>query len=93
MLKLWVEFFDELQNIRGRSVNTVMAYRRDLELFEEFQNQHKDISLIYEFMKKRGLSPRSQARVISSIRTYFRFLESRGDKAEDVFRALQCKAS
>ncbi|MFM6929682.1 MAG: site-specific integrase, partial [Bdellovibrio sp.] len=35
-LPLWIDFFDELQNVRGRSQNTVMAYRRDLELFVEY---------------------------------------------------------
>jgi integrase/recombinase XerD len=89
MLKLWVEFFDELQNVRGRSLNTVMAYRRDLEMFEEFRRAHKDIGRIYEFMKKRGLSPRSQARVVSSIRTYFRFLEAHGEKAEELRQLRQ----
>lgn len=77
-LDLWVEFFDDLQNVRGRSANTVLAYRRDLELFEEFKSHHTDISLLYDFMKKRGLSPRSQARVVSSLRTYFRFCERHG---------------
>ncbi|MCB0479745.1 MAG: site-specific integrase, partial [Crocinitomicaceae bacterium] len=32
-LEYWVEFFEDLQHIRGRSNNTVMAYRRDLELY------------------------------------------------------------
>lgn len=80
-LELWVEFFQDLEHIRGRSRNTVMAYRRDLELFEEFWKQSKDIKGFYLFMKKRHLSPRSQARVISSVRTYFKFLESQGKKA------------
>lgn len=80
-LELWVEFFDDLEQIRGRSRNTVMAYRRDLELFDEYTNHSKDIQGFYVFMKKRKLSPRSQARVISSLRTYFKFLESRGLKA------------
>lgn len=80
-LELWVEFFDDLEQIRGRSRNTVMAYRRDLELFNEYTNHSKDIQGFYVFMKKRKLSPRSQARVISSLRTYFKFLESRGLKA------------
>jgi integrase/recombinase XerD len=84
MLKLWVEFFDELQNVRGRSRNTVMAYRRDLELFAEFRKNHKDILRFYEFMKRQGLSARSQARVVSSLRTYFRFLQSRGEKADEL---------
>ncbi|CAN5634314.1 site-specific tyrosine recombinase XerD [soil metagenome] len=77
-LQLWIEFFDDLQHIRGRSLNTVMAYRRDLEIWEEYRQKHDDVQGFFEFMKTRGLSTRSQARVISSLRTYFRFLESHG---------------
>lgn len=83
-LELWVEFFDELQNVRGRSQNTVMAYRRDLELFIEFKKTNSQIIGFYEFMKKHKLSTRSQARVISSLRTYFRFCETRGMKCTEL---------
>lgn len=81
MLPLWIEFFDDLQHVRGRSQNTVMAYRRDLELFADFQKAEEPISAFYSYMKQQNLSPRSQARVISSVRTYFRYCESRGQKA------------
>lgn len=77
-LPLWIDFFDELQNVRGRSQNTVMAYRRDLELYIEYSKNNKQIAGFYEFMKKHKLSTRSQARVISSLRTYFKFCETRG---------------
>lgn len=82
-LQLWGEFFDELQNVRGRSLNTVMAYRRDLELWDEYtaNKSPTDIQGFYEYMKKQGLSHRSQARVISSLRTYYKFVESRGQQA------------
>lgn len=83
-LELWIEFFDELQNVRGRSQNTVMAYRRDLELFVEFRKTQSQIIGFYEFMKKHKLSIRSQARVISSLRTYLRFCESRGMKCPEL---------
>lgn len=85
-LLLWVEFFDDLQNIRGRSNNTVMAYRRDLELWESFKQSHPKSPLVsfFEYMKDRGLSTRSQARVISSLRTYFRFLEINGHHAAEL---------
>jgi integrase/recombinase XerD len=65
-----------------------LAYRRDLELFDEFQQKHSDILLLYNFMKSRQLSPRSQARVISSLRTYFRFCELRG-KESGLLRQLK----
>lgn len=61
-----------------------MAYRRDLELFAEFRKAGTPISAFYDFMKKHNLSARSQARVISSLRTYFRFCESRGEKAPEL---------
>ncbi len=84
MLKLWVEFFEDLQHVRGRSQNTVMAYRRDLELFSEFRKTGKELSALFDFMKQKKLSTRSQARVISSLRTYFRFLEASGESAPEL---------
>lgn len=83
-LALWIEFFDELQNVRGRALNTVMAYRRDLELYIEYKKHNSHVFGFYEFMKKNKLSTRSQARVISSLRTYFRFCESRGMKCPEL---------
>ncbi len=83
-LDLWVEFFEDLQHVRGRSRNTVLAYRRDLELFAKFLETHKDISEFYGFLQQNNLSTRSQARVISSLRTYFKFCESRGQKVPDL---------
>ena len=71
-MELWVEFFEDLEDIRGRSRNTVMAYRRDLELFDEYSGLTQpavlaetisiDVQGFYLFMNKRALSPRSQAR-------------------------------
>lgn len=83
-LPLWIDFFDELQNIRGRSQNTVMAYRRDLDLYLEYRKKNKSIPGFYEFMKKNKLSTRSQARVISSLRTYLKFCETRGMKCPEL---------
>jgi integrase/recombinase XerD len=83
-LPLWIEFFEDLQHVRGRSLNTVMAYRRDLELFVEFKKLDKPVIVFYDFMKKHKLSTRSQARVISSLRTYFRFMEGRGQECPEL---------
>jgi len=84
MLKYWIEFFDDLQNVRGRSRNTVMAYRRDLEIYQDFTQTTSNIEMIYDFLEKRGLSKRSQARVISSIRTYLKFCELKGEKVDEL---------
>lgn len=83
-LELWTDFFDELEHVRGRSLNTIQAYRRDLEIFDEFNQKHSDIRDLYNFLNKRKLSSRSQARILSSIRTYYRFLQSRGHQIPDL---------
>lgn len=87
-LPLWIDFFDDLQHVRGRSQNTIMAYRRDLELFDQFKQKqattYNQIPLFYDFMKTEGLSSRSQARVISSLRTYFKFCETKGQKCDEL---------
>lgn len=84
MTPLWIEFFDDLQHVRGRSLNTVMAYRRDLDLFKKFREKSDRMIEFFDFMKEEGLSTRSQARVISSVRTYLKFCESRGLKSPEL---------
>ncbi len=82
---LWIDFFDELQNVRGRSQNTILAYKRDLEMWFTYrENSPTDVLGFYEFLKKHKLSTRSQARVVSSVRTYLRFCETRGLKAPEL---------
>lgn len=84
MLPLWVDFFEDLETVRGRSQNTVMAYRRDLEFYQEFKALNKPLDQIYSFFNQKRLSARSQARLISSIRTYLKFCESRGLKSPEL---------
>ncbi len=48
------------------------------------RNQHEDIHSIYSFLKKKGLGERSQARFISSLRTYFKFCEFNGKPAPEL---------
>lgn len=88
MLEFWTDFFEDLEFVRGRTKNTILSYRRDLELYESFKKDHKDIHSIYAFLKQQGLSDRSQARFISSLRTYFKYLESKGRSAPEL-RALK----
>jgi integrase/recombinase XerD len=83
-LKYWGNFFEDLELVRGRSQNTIMAYRRDLELYSSFISTKKDHSAFYDFMKGQGLSARSQARVISSVRSYLKFCQSKGQNVEEL---------
>lgn len=83
-LPLWIEFFEELQHVKGRSLNTVMAYRRDLELYNEFLQLKQPISALFDFSKKKKLSARSQARLVSSIRTYLKYCENHDIKCPEL---------
>lgn len=92
---LWIDFFDDLQHVRGRSMNTIMAYRRDLELYQKFRKKSNRMIEFFDFMKIKKLSVRSQARIISSVRTYLKFCETRGVNSPELreLRPPKIKAS
>ncbi len=94
-LPYWIEFFEDLKNVRGRSNNTILAYRRDLELWADYRTNSSSVSGFFEFMKQHQLSTRSQARVISSLRTYLKFCEANGLEAPELreLRPPKVKAS
>ena len=78
------KFLGHLQFNLRYSQNTVAAYKRDLHLYKKFQKENRDIKEFYQFLSEKDLSARSQARVISCVRSYLRFLqtherEDRGD--------------
>ena len=81
MVKKYLNQFLEELEIHC-SFNTLSAYKRDLKLYSDFLKESADISLLYEYIDGRGFSPRSKARIISSIRSYLRFLESKGQKTQ-----------
>lgn len=83
-LEYWVEFFEDLELVRGRSQNTVMAYRRGLELYDAFKAKKKPAEEFYNFLAQHKLSERSQAQVISCVRTYLKFCQSQGMVCHDL---------
>ena len=86
MTNLLEEFFDYLMIERGMSNNTLLAYRRDLERYIRFLDDKgitspdrittEHISEHLSFLQFLGLSTRSVARILSSIRMFHRFLIS-----------------
>lgn len=79
---LKIAFFEDLQRIQGRSQNTVLAYRRDIEVFEEYLSVNSRLDGVFGFLKSKALGERSQARIISSFRTYCRFCDTRGYRVD-----------
>ena len=81
---LYEEFLRELQFNSAYSAHTVSAYKRDLNYYKSFCKTGQDIQAFYSFLTKKKLSPRSQARVISCVRTYLKFLQSRGHSSAEL---------
>jgi integrase/recombinase XerC len=81
------EFLLHLEKERQVSANTIKAYRRDLEAFNEFMDRHTggewtpasvDRLAVRGFlgeMQRRGLAKRSMARALSAVRALFRYLQ------------------
>ena len=78
-------FLDALWMERGLSENTLSAYRRDLQQFEDWLVQQPgapnllegsadDIRSYLEQRHARRISARSNARLISSLRNFYRYL-------------------
>lgn len=76
-------FCDYLMLERGLAENTVAAYRRDLCRFGEWARKQgldfaivtdEDIRNFIRALRKRRYSPRSMARFLSSLRSFYRFL-------------------
>ncbi len=74
------EFLLYLEHERGFSKNTVNSYKRDLEKFFRFikktffEVSEEDTSLFIKEELKNGISPRSIARRISALKSFYKFL-------------------
>jgi len=78
-------FFNFLAVEKGLSTNTLNAYGRDLTVYSDYLKSHEKVSdpdtinqlmvLGYlNFLQQQGLSPRSRARNLSTLRNFHRFL-------------------
>ncbi len=77
--------FLEDRKLRGiYSTNTLKAYEKDISLYNNFLKQNKPLSYFYEYISGQGFSNRSKARIISSVRSYLRFVGT----SDQVLRSL-----
>ena len=81
-------FLEMLAAERGASANTLAAYRRDLDDFREragrlAEASATEIRLYLTGMASRGLAATSQARRLSALRQFFRFLVADGLREDD----------
>jgi len=94
------EFFIYLSEQRACSKNTIIAYRRDIERFQIFLTEKKITQeeiekhlsrVIREFIRRLhvdGLSNRSVCRVLSGIKSFFKYLHSRNITEENLGTAI-----
>lgn len=85
-----IEAFLEMMSAeRGSSANTLDAYGRDLLDASEFCGGHlcdtdgRELSAWLGDLAARGLAPSTQARKLSALRRFFRFLFEEGDRKDD----------
>lgn len=92
-------FIDALWLEDGLSENTLSAYRRDLTAFSHwiFKNkqlqigdtQREFIQLYLADRVRSGASPRSAARLLSSLRRFFRYQIREGQRKDDPTRDIE----
>lgn len=95
MTRLIDNFIEMIAAERGASLNTQEAYRRDLDhMCENIKGDVKKISgdALAKYsasLGREGLSPRSVARKISSIRQFFGYLYDEGIRGDDPSRQME----
>ena len=83
-------FLEELVVSGGLSHNTVIAYQRDIQDFQNFlQNHNKEnatpetIRSYLAYLSENNRGPRTQARRLSALKHFFRFVIRQGYAQED----------
>ncbi len=83
---------------RGMSVNTLEAYERDVDKLLRFLNtngihvldvQLEDLQRFAAGLHDIGISPRSQCRILSGVRSFYRFLTMDGYIGQDPSELLE----
>ena len=91
------EFFEFLEYDKGYSVRTIENYERDIKKFEvysrEFSIDYKKLSKenIFDFHSdlSSSIGPRSFSRILSSLRTFYKYLFSQNIVNDLVLNSVQ----
>ncbi len=91
-------FLDMLAAERGAAINTLAAYRRDLDDFEAHLTksgrsvaaaESDDLRGYLAALARRGFSASSVARRLSALRQFYRFLYAEGHRKDDPAAAIE----
>lgn len=93
------EFLSYARVEKGLSVNTVIAYDRDLKKFEKWlfrlfqrkieETTRETIIEFFRFLHESNFAPRTRARITSTLRHFFKFLLVEGIIFEDPMRNIE----
>lgn len=85
-------FLEMLSAERGAAENTLISYQRDLEDLSDFLSGRKvslgaatreDLTAYLSDLARRGFQPTSQARRLSAMRQFYKFLYAEGLRGDD----------
>ena len=84
-------FLDALWAERGSATHTLRSYRRDLEGLARWRNGSEELprigrAALFDYLAWRaahGYTPRSNARLLSTLRAYFGWLLQSGQRSDD----------
>ncbi len=98
------DFLEKLRSLKNLSPNTVIAYRSDLIQFFSFLSEHfcladlngfdpelvttVEVRLFMGALIERGVQPRSIARKLASVKSFYRYLHEGGHIKSSLFSAL-----
>lgn len=91
-------YIDFLRSVRRLSPNTVDGYRRDLESWRSFLRDggkdllpadDDDVRSYMVALQQRGVSSRSQARALSALRGFYKYLTKTGKRDDDPSKGIQ----
>lgn len=96
----WVErFLDHLVLAAGRSANTLLSYRRDLNRYRQFCERRgvsepgsvgpQTVGEFLEMLTSRKMSPATVARALSAVRSFHRYLLHIGVVAKNPARSIR----
>lgn len=99
-LDYWLDnYLHYLAVERGLSRNTLEAYARDLQGYASFlreqgeeqfkENSLEEIRKYFQELRARGISARSQARILSAVKGFYKFLLREGVLADNPLRQLR----
>lgn len=92
------EYWYFLKFEKGLSENTLLAYRRDMEKLADFMAdtpvsiEHAELKHLQEFIitiSSLGIHPRSQARILSGIKSFYHFLNYKNRRDDNPTELLE----